>query len=103
MNTGGSLALGRDSIKDSNARVRALHSSEGRESIDVTKFDTAASSIIFPCSSCVFIAEDDFRTTDRDLERARALAGEGDRVARPLYMLVFVLNWFDIRVDMRGR
>lgn len=73
MNAGGSLGFGRDSINDSNANVLARHSSEGSDSMDVTKLGIGPSSIMLPCSSCVLIPP---RATDRDLDRARGCAGD---------------------------
>lgn len=92
MKTGGSLGLGRDSMRDSNANVRARHSSVGRASTEVMKLVTAASSIMLPFSSCVFMPE--LRATDRDLDRARTapVAGEGDRVDLSLVLYIFLLS-----------
>ena len=84
---GGSLSLGRDSIRDSKARVRARHSSGGRDSMEVMKLQTAASSIMLPFSSWTLI--DEPCVTDLDLDRALAFAGDWDRDdPLPLYILL---------------
>ena len=79
-------------MRDSKAKVRARHSSEDRDSIEVMKLETAASSIMFPCSSCVLIVDEDaLRATERDLDRARAFPGDGDLAARPVYIVAKIV------------